>query len=65
MVATAQVATFTEYLDLVAALQADQERSGRTVRRVQMTVAEMRAALAVHDWPNDPQHRAAVIGLAD
>lgn len=61
LVGTPKVATHADYLTLLAAIQADQEHSGRTVRRVQMTVAEMRERLAANDWPNTPDYRAAVI----
>lgn len=61
LVGDPQVGNYAGYLTLVAALQADQEHSGRTVRRVQMTVAEMVAGLTANNWPNKPEHRAAVI----
>ena len=61
LVGTPQAGNYTGYMTLVAAVQADQEHQGRTVRRVQMTVAEMREALAANNWPNEPNYRAAVI----
>ncbi|MCI0541142.1 MAG: hypothetical protein L0Z50_38560 [Verrucomicrobiales bacterium] len=61
LVGTPQVGNHAGYMTLLAAVQADLERQGLTVRRVKMTVAEMRAALAEHGWPNTPDYRAAVI----
>lgn len=61
LVETPQVGNYAEYLTLIAALQADQEHQGHVVRRVQMTVTEMREALAANNWPNTPDYRAAVI----
>lgn len=61
LVGTPQVGNHAGYMTLLAAVQADVERQGRTVRRVQMTVAEMREALAANNWPNTPDYRAAVI----
>jgi hypothetical protein len=61
LVADPQVENYAGYLTLIAAIQADQEHSGQAVQRVQMTVAEMREALAANNWPNQPDYRAAVI----
>jgi len=61
LVGDPQVGDFAGYLTLLASVQADQEHSGRTVRRVQMTVAEMRDARVVNAWPNTPGYRAAVV----
>ena len=60
---TGEAMTHEEYLTLLAAVQADQERQGRTVRRARFSVARMRQELSDRDWPNDPPHRAAVTGL--
>lgn len=49
-----------EYLDLITAAQADQERQGRTVRRVRFAVAEMECRLVECGFPNDPAHRAVI-----
>jgi hypothetical protein len=51
------------YLALVAAIQADVERSGKRVMRVRIPVSAMIAELEKHNWPNDTKHRAKVIGL--
>lgn len=58
-----KLASHAEYMALLAAVQADQERQGREVRRVRMTVDEMRDKLADKKWDNTPDNRAAVIGL--
>lgn len=50
------------YLAVLAAIQADVERTGRLVRRVRVPVATVVAELARHGWPNDTQHRAKAIG---
>jgi hypothetical protein len=50
------------YLAAIAAIQADVERRGTSVVRVRVPVATMIGELAKHNWPNDPQHRATVIG---
>lgn len=51
-----QVGSFVEYMTLLAAVQADLERTGLEVFRVKMTVAEMRGAsgawLAKHSRPS-------------
>lgn len=65
LVATPQVRSYQEYLTLIAAVQADQERQGIEVRRVEMTVAEMRRRLAEAELPNTPDSRATVIGSAN
>lgn len=61
LVGTPQVADFAAYLTLLAAVQADQERQGREVVRVKLTVAAMQAALAAHDLENTADNRAAII----
>jgi hypothetical protein len=63
LVSDTDLASHADYLALVAAVQADQERAGRTVQRIKMTVAEMAAALAESGWPNTPEYRAAVFAL--
>lgn len=63
LVGTPLVEDYAGYLTLLAAIQADQERQGREVVRVSMTVAEMRAELESRGWENTPGQRAAVIGL--
>ena len=60
LVGTPDVTDFAGYLTLLAAVQADQERQGREVVRVKLTVAEMRAALAEHDLENTADNRAAI-----
>lgn len=62
-VGSPQVASFSEYLTLLAAIQADQERQGRTVVRVRFTVDEMMASLAEHGIENTPDNRAAVTAM--
>jgi len=57
------VMTHAQYQTTLAAVQADQERQGRTVRRVSMTVAAMRAALTKHNLQNTPDGRAAALAL--
>lgn len=64
LVGTPQVATYAEYLTLLAALEADHERQGRTVRRVRMPVAEMRSRLNVAGIANTPENRARIAGEA-
>ena len=61
LVGTPEVADFAGYMTLLAAVQADQERQGREVVRVKLTVAAMRAALAEHDLENTADNRAAII----
>lgn len=63
LVGAPEVASHADYMALLAAVQADQERQGREVRRVRMTVAEMRAALAERGLPNTPDNRAAITAL--
>ena len=50
------------YLALVAAIQADVERTGKRVMRVRIPVSTVIAELDRHNWPNDTKHRAKVIG---
>lgn len=63
LVGTPEVASHADYMSLLAAVQADLERQGREVRRVQMTVAQMQAALKDRGLPNTPDNRAAVTAL--
>lgn len=63
LVGTPEVASHADYMALLAAVQADLERQGREVHRVQMTVAEMRAELAARGLPNTPDNRAAITAL--
>ena len=60
---TPRLESHGHYLALVAAIQADVERSGKRVMRVRIPVATMIAELGKHGWPNDTKHRAKVIGL--
>lgn len=61
---TTEVDDYAGFLTLLAACQADLERQGHSVRRVKMTVAEMRDRLAERNWPNTTIHRAMVIASA-
>jgi hypothetical protein len=61
LVGTPQVDDYAGYLTMLAAVQADQERQGRKVVRVPMTVAEMTATLESRGWQNTPDQRAAII----
>lgn len=63
LVGSAEVTTHAEYVDLIAAVQADQERQGRRVVRKLFTVAEMKQELASRGWANTPDNRAAVTAL--
>ena len=54
---------YRTYMDMLVAVQADQERQGRFVVRVHCSVAKMFRELSVRDLPNNPAGRAAVIGL--
>ena len=63
LVGTPQVATHADYMTLISAVQADQERQGREVVRVKFTVAEMQAALAERGWANTADNRAAITAL--
>ncbi len=63
LVGTPEVASHADYMALLAAVQADQERQGMEVRRVKMTVAEMRAELVARGLTNTPDNRAAVTAL--
>ena len=58
---TGDAMTHREYQTVIAGVQADQEQQGRTVNRVRMTVAEMKAELSARGLPNDPVGRATVI----
>jgi hypothetical protein len=57
------VGSYAEYLALLDRVQADCEDQGRTVRRVKMTVRQMRDALAEEHMDNTPDNRAAIVGL--
>lgn len=61
LVGEPEVRTYAEYLDLLAAVQADMERLGHDVRRVRMTVAEMIEELAAAGMDNTPGNRAAIV----
>lgn len=63
LVGSPEVASHADYMALLAAVQADQERQGREVVRVKMTVAEMRAGLESRGLENTPDNRAAVTAL--
>ncbi len=54
--------SYGDYLAVIAAMQADLERQGTCVVRVQIPVATMLAELEKHHWPNDTEHRAGVTG---
>lgn len=54
--------SYGQYLAVIAAMQADLERQGAHVARVQIPVATMLAELEKHNWPNDTEHRAGVTG---
>lgn len=58
---TSQVASHAEDMAMLAVVQADQERQGRQVVRVEISVAEMIAELDRRGWKNSPAMRAAVI----
>ncbi len=51
--------TYAEYHNHINSISADQERQGRTVRVVRMTVAAMIRLLG--DRPNNSENRAEVI----
>lgn len=55
------VLSYGAYAAMLAAVQADQERQGRRVRRARFGVDRMRAALVRLGWPNTPDHRAAIV----
>lgn len=55
--------THAAYPALLAAAKADHEWRGREVRRVYMTVAAMREAIAAHGLENTPAGRAAALAL--
>lgn len=65
LVAAPQVGSYAEYMTLIAAVQADQERAGVEVRRVYFTVAEMRRRLAEAGLQNTPDSRATIIATAN
>jgi len=64
LVGSPQVASYGEYLTLLAAVQADQERQGHRAARIAMTVAAMRAGLAARGLENTPDARATVLAFA-
>ncbi len=57
------VSTYGEYLNILVALQADQERQGRVVVRVDLSVDEMKKQLAARGLENTTDGRAAVTAL--
>ncbi|MHB9044301.1 MAG: hypothetical protein ACYC35_00025 [Pirellulales bacterium] len=59
---TPRLESHGHYLAAIAAIQADVEQRGTHVARVRVPVAAVVAELAKHNWPNDTQHRATVIG---
>lgn len=61
---TGDTMSLHHYREVLAAVQADQERQGREVVRVQMTVAEMQTALIERGLENTTANRAVIIGLA-
>lgn len=63
LVGSPQVASYSEYLTLIAAVQADQERQGREVLRVCFTVADMIAGLAESNLENTAHNRAAITAM--
>lgn len=63
LVCSPEVASYADYMSLLAAVQADLERSGKTVRRVKMTVAQMQAGLLERGLENTPDNRAAVTAM--
>jgi hypothetical protein len=63
LVGSHQVDSHAAYLDLIAAVQADQERQGRDVQRVKMTVSEMKSSLEKHGLENTPDGRATALVL--
>lgn len=63
LVGTPEVNDFAEYITLLAAVQADQERQGREVVRVKFTVAEMRSSLAERGLENIAGNRATITAL--
>ena len=60
---TGDAMSLADYRNLLAAVQADQERVGLTVERVRISVSEMRERLARHGLPNEPGGRAAALGM--
>ena len=64
LVGSPEVTSHADYMTLLAAVQADNERQGHEVLRVKMTVAEMRAALAANGLENTPDNRAAIVASA-
>lgn len=63
LVGSPQVDDYAGYLTLIAAIQADQERQGRSVVRVLFTVDQMKTELAARGLANTPDNRAAVTAL--
>lgn len=56
--------TYREYRMMLAAVQADCERSGLEVRRVSLRVESVRAGLACRGLPNTPECRAEVLAMS-
>jgi hypothetical protein len=61
LVGSPEVHTHADYLTLIAAVQADQERQGRTVLRVRLTVQEMLLRLAESGLTNTADNRALIV----
>jgi hypothetical protein len=57
-----QLKSYSDYLAVLAAMQADLEQQGTRVIRVRFPVATMLAELEGHGWPNDVPHRTRVTG---
>jgi hypothetical protein len=64
LVGSPEVASYANYLTLLAAVQADCERSGHAVRRVCISVAEMRRRLHAGRLENTPDNRAQVLATS-
>lgn len=61
LVGNPQVANYRDYLSMIAAVQADQERQGHAVKRVRFSVAEMQSELSARSMTNTPNNRAVII----
>ncbi len=55
-----RAANYRAYMDVLAAVQADQERQGRTVVRKRFSVAEMRRRLTETGLENTTDNRALI-----
>lgn len=64
LVGESPLASYDDYLELVDAVEDDLRRQGLRPVRVWLAVDEMRRRLNQAGWPNDPDHRAAVIAEA-